>query len=294
MTRPARWFIVLILAALALPAGAETPEQTKAKGTAPETTVLPKPGLPLNSSPNALSANASLLMVKAERDKYWLNAKTEIYKSTLELIAQRETELDRGLSFSILTRGNPTRKQIALTFDDGPHPAYTPQLLKVLKDNGVKATFFVVGEQAEKYPELIKAEVAAGHSIGNHTYDHVSLIKIPQEYVGTEIKACGEVLERIIGKPVHIFRPPGGVYDRQVAETSEALGYKMILWTDDPGDYASPGSNVIETRTLDHVTNGGIILLHDGIQQTVDVLPQILKYLKGKGYEFVTIEQMIK
>ncbi|MCW3062099.1 MAG: polysaccharide deacetylase [Capsulimonas sp.] len=294
MTRYTPWIACVALAALSIPAAAEAPDQTKAKPATSETTVLPKPGLPQNSSPNALSANASLLMVKAERDKYWLNAKTEIYKSTLELIAQRETELDRGLSFSILTRGNPTRKQIALTFDDGPHPAYTPQLLKVLKDNGVKATFFVVGEQAEKYPELIKAEVAAGHAVGNHTYDHVSLIKIPQEYVGTEIKACGEVLERIIGKPVHIFRPPGGVYDHEVAETSEALGYKMILWTDDPGDYASPGSNVIETRTLDHVTNGGIILLHDGIQQTVDVLPQILKYLKGKGYEFVTIDQMIK
>ncbi|BDI29660.1 hypothetical protein CCAX7_17110 [Capsulimonas corticalis] len=294
MTFPTRWFVCLALAVLAIPAEAEAPDQAAPKTAAPAVVVLPKPGLPQNSSPNALSANASLLMVRAERDKYWLNAKTEIYKSTLELTAQRETELNRGLSFSILTRGNPTRKQIALTFDDGPHPAYTPQLLKILKDNGVKATFFVVGEQAEKYPDLIKAEVAGGHAVGNHTYDHVSLIKIPQEYVATEIKACGEVLERILGKPVNLFRPPGGVYDRSVAETSEALGYKMILWTDDPGDYASPGSNLIETRTLDHVTNGGIILLHDGIQQTIDVLPQMLKYLKSKGYEFVTVEQMVK
>jgi len=114
-----------------------------------------------------LPAAAALALVESERDEYWLNAKREVYKSTLELIAQRQVELDRGLLGDRILRGNPNRREIALTIDDGPHPVYTPALLQILAQNGVKATFFVVGEQAERYPELVRAESDAGHAIGN-------------------------------------------------------------------------------------------------------------------------------
>ena len=255
-------------------------------------------GLPQNSparmlAPNMLSAQAALTMVQGERDKYWLNAKDVTVRSVPELFAQHQDELARGLRLSKLLEGDTSKKEIALTFDDGPHIGYTPNLLAVLRKYNVKATFFVVGEQAEKHPELVQAEAAAGDSIGNHTYDHVSLVKIPQDYVSTEIKACGEVLQSITDKAPHLFRPPGGVYDPRIAETSEALGYTTVLWTDDPGDYASPGASVILDRTLGKATNGGIILLHDGIQQTIDVLPQIIQTLKNRGYKFITVDQML-
>ncbi len=255
--------------------------------------------LPQNSpasavAPNTLPAAAALKLVQAERDKYWLNAKHEVYRSTLELIAQDQTELLRGLRMDKVLRGNPNRREIALTIDDGPHPAYTPKLLQILNLAGVPATFFVVGERAEQYPELVRAEVAGGHEVGNHTYDHVSLIKIPPEYIDTEIKACGDVLTQITGHTPHLFRPPGGEYNRAVAESAEALGYKMILYSDDPGDYADPGAQVIETRTLDTISNGGIILLHDGSAQTLQILPQIIQRLKARGFRFVTVDQLLR
>jgi peptidoglycan-N-acetylglucosamine deacetylase len=229
-----------------------------------------------------------------KNDPYWQHAKQEVYKSVLELMAQHQNELLHGIKYHKLARGNTKKKQIALTFDDGPHALYTSQLLAILAKEKVKATFFVVGEKADQSPNLVLAEQAAGHSIGNHTYHHVNLTKILEADVATEIKACGESVQRITGQTPHLFRPPGGDYDTGVATASEALGYTIVLWTDDPGDYASPGDKLIVQRTLKTVSNGGILLLHDGIQETIDVLPQIISTLKKRGYQFVTIDEMMK
>jgi peptidoglycan/xylan/chitin deacetylase (PgdA/CDA1 family) len=226
--------------------------------------------------------------------KYWEKARKELYKSTLEIDAQQKTEVARGLRYRKFMRGDPDRKEIAITFDDGPHPAYTPKLLQILKQYDAKATFFIVGEMAEKYPDLVRAELADGHEIANHTYHHVNLTKIPDSSVPIEIQACGDVLKGITGRRPHLFRPPGGDYDSQVVNSSESLGYTMVLWTDDPGDYASPGLRVIENRTLGKATKGGIILIHDGVQQTVEVLPMLLKTLKDKGFTFVTVDELMR
>ncbi len=279
--------LTLAGSALAAPVAHESPQHH---------THLPQnsPANKLSLAPNKLPAPAALALVQSERDKYWLVAKHEVYRSTLELVAQDQTELLRGLRRDKVLRGDPNRPEIALTIDDGPHPVYTQKLLKILKDNHVHATFFVVGERAEQYPDLIRAEVAGGHEIGNHTYDHVSLIKIPPEYIDTEIKACGDVLTQITGHSPHLFRPPGGEYNRAVAESAEALGYRMILYSDDPGDYADPGTGVIETRTLDTISDGGIILLHDGSVQTLLVLPQIIQRLKVRGFRFVSVDELLR
>ena len=303
--KPANIFSVMALASavllvvLAPQASAHPRPQTQSEivlppettPQSPQTTEVYVPAVGI--APNKLNGVEALQRVEDEDDKYWLNAKQIMVKSTPELIAQHQEELGRGIHYAKIFEGNLGRKQVALTFDDGPHPAFTPQLLAVLQAYHAKATFFVVGEQAERYPNLIRAEVAAGDDVGNHTYDHVSLVKIPADYVGTEIKACGEVLDSITGKPAHLFRPPGGVYDSDIAQQSEALGYTMVLWTIDPGDYASPGDDVILDRTLGKITNGSIILLHDGIQQTIDVLPRILQFLKDHGYQTVTVDYML-
>jgi peptidoglycan-N-acetylglucosamine deacetylase len=138
-------------------------------------------------APNKLDSRQALVELQAERDRFWCNARKAVDKSVLELVAQHQAELQRGLRFCKLMRGDPTRKQIALTFDDGPHPSYTPKLLAILQQYHVKATFFLVGEMAEKYPELARAEATAGHSIGNHTYHHVSLFKISVEDIAVEL-----------------------------------------------------------------------------------------------------------
>lgn len=242
---------------------------------------------------NRLDARTAMALTEAETDPRWLSAKAVVHKEVVELLRQHDRELEAGLTHAKLMHGDRARKQIALTFDDGPHPGYTSRLLEILKQENVKATFFLVGEMAEKHPELVREEAEAGHTIGNHTYHHVSLPKIPAEYVATEIKACGEVLQGITGKAPFLFRPPGGEYTDKVAEVSEALGYRMVLWTDDPGDYASPGAAVVRERLLRDAANGGILLLHDGIQQTLNVLPGVIERLKARGYEFVTVDEML-
>jgi peptidoglycan/xylan/chitin deacetylase (PgdA/CDA1 family) len=266
------------------------PAESPAVVSAPASSA--KPQAVAAVAPNKLSARAALALVRAEKDPYWLNAQ-EVTATTDDLMAQDQAVLARGMRHQILLAGDTDKKQIALTFDDGPHPAATLRLLAILKQYNVHATFFLVGKMAEQRPDLVQAEVAAGDCVGNHTYDHVSLVKIPQEYVGTEIKACGEVLHGITDQTPHLFRPPGGVFDPTVAETSEALGYTTVLWTDDPGDYASPGTDLIVSRTIDKATPGGIILLHDGPEQTLEALPQIIEILRERGFQFVTIDQML-
>jgi peptidoglycan/xylan/chitin deacetylase (PgdA/CDA1 family) len=226
-------------------------------------------------------------------DRYWRNAKQEVDKSVLELIAQDQAELRRGIRHHKFFQGSSRRKWLALTFDDGPHPYFTPALLTILKQYDVKATFFLVGDMAERHPELVRAEFGAGHDIGNHTYDHINLTKIPTEEVATEIEACGDVLQTITKQRPHLFRPPGGDYNDSVAEAAEALGYTTVLWTDNAGDWLSPGRGVIEWKILRRAYNGGVILMHDGIQETIDILPQLLSTFKREGYEFVTIDQMM-
>jgi peptidoglycan/xylan/chitin deacetylase (PgdA/CDA1 family) len=253
---------------------------------------LPSTDRPAAIAPNKLSAPAALALVRSVRDPYWRFAQVATEGDDHQFMLDRY-ELERGMHHQMLLEGDTDRKEIALTFDDGPHPGDTMRMLAILKRYHVKATFFLVGKMAEQYPELVQAEAADGDCIGNHTYNHVSLPKIPQEYVGTEIKACGEVLHSITDRDPHLFRPPGGDFDPMVAETAESLGYTTVLWTDDPGDYASPGTDVILSRTLDKATPGGIILLHDGPEQTLEALPQIIQILRERGFQFVTIDQMI-
>ena len=226
-------------------------------------------------------------------DEFWQNALEEVYKSPVELTAQHQTELACNWHFAKLMYGDRSQPQIAITFDDGPHPQFTPKLLSILNAFNAKATFFVVGEKAQQAPDLVRQEIAAGHNVGNHTYHHVNLSKIPSRLVATEITACGDVLNSITGKQSHLFRPPGGDYTCTVAQTANRLDYTLILWTDDPGDYASPGAKTIEERTLGKVRNGGILLLHDGVQQTIDVLPSMLRTLQRRGFKFVTVDQML-
>jgi len=274
--RSTRPFGVLLGAAiLVVLGGAGTAAPKRATQMTPTTVIAAAPRIPTDA------------------DLYWQRAKLEVYKSAAELKAQNDAELSKGLRFPKLMHGDARKRQVALTFDDGPHPGYTIKILEILKKYNVKATFFLVGEQAERYPYLVRAEIAAGHVVANHTYHHVNLTKIPFEAVATEVKACGQVLRDITGKDPSFFRPPGGDYDREVARVVDALGYTMVLWTDNPGDYEMPTSQTLKARVLNHIRRGGIILLHDGIQQTIDILPDILKYLNSRGYELVTVEDMV-
>lgn len=226
--------------------------------------------------------------VEMRQDPYWQEAAAEI--------RHREPFLHLANSFGAFDRkiihGDLAQKTIALTFDDGPHYKFTPQLLKTLADLHVKATFFVVGKMVEKHPELVRMEAEAGHEVGNHTFSHVTLTKISPEDVMTEYRACNDLIQGITGSAPRFCRPPGGDYNQEVIEAASNLGMTTTLWTDDPADFDRPSDVVLLQRTLDNATNGGIILLHDGIPQTLRVLPTLVNTLRSRGYRFVTMTQL--
>ncbi|MBI1756064.1 MAG: polysaccharide deacetylase family protein [Fimbriimonas ginsengisoli] len=225
-------------------------------------------------------------------DSYWRRAQQEDYRSPEELAAQIERDKRRGRQIPLLMRGNPREKIIALTFDDGPHPETTRALLAILAKEKVKATFFVIGFMVERDPDLVHAEALEGHEIGNHTFSHVTLTHLPTHEARTEYRACSDLIKSITGKYPAFCRPPGGDYDARVVRAGRDVGMTTVLWTDDPGDYADPGTGVIAQRTLDRLSNGGIVLLHDGAKQTLLVLPQIIEHAKKKGFRFVRVSEL--
>lgn len=201
---------------------------------------------------------------------------------------QTGVALHNGLFF----HGNPVMKTAALTFDDSPHPLYAPLMLDTLKRANIKGTFFCIGRNARAYPYFIKDMAEQGHEIANHTYHHVRLPKLPATQVRAELDLCNDVLEGITNKPVRMFRPPGGEYSSETLHLAKRSGLTTAFWTDDPGDFDHPGEAVIEKRLLQHLRPGGIILLHDNVLETIQILPAFLKLAKREGYIIVTASEL--
>lgn len=224
----------------------------------------------------------------------WLTALQRVQHQGLDQIVSDRRRWIPAPYRATLARGPYSRREVALTFDDGPHPSYTPQLLALLRRYHAHATFFVVGQQARQYPNLVQQEIADGHSVGNHTYHHVNLIEAAQPERSAEIVACGDVLQSITGKRPHLFRPPGGRYNRQVLTLTHALGYTNVLWTDNSHDYLNPSPIELKDRVFSGVGNGEIILLHDGVKENLTILAALLEYLRATGRQCVTVDEMLK
>ena len=187
--------------------------------------------------------------------------------------------------------------KIALTFDDGPHPVYTPQILDILRQYGIHATFFLIGENAERYPELVLRILREGHEIGNHTYGHANLQKTEPEQIREEILSAENILLQIGDMRPKLLRPPGGLYDGRVCEAARALDYDIILWTVDTLDWAHPSVETIEETVKSRVQCGDIILCHDFVggapSPTPEALRRILPDLFSRDFEFVTVSELI-
>lgn len=188
-----------------------------------------------------------------------------------------------------------THKVAALTIDDGPHNKTTPQILAMLKEKQVKATFFVLGEHAQAYPDLILQEKAEGHEVGIHAYSHRLLTKLSRQEVGEELEKSAQALKNTGGE-VWIFRPPGGAYNDMVLDEAHKRGYSVVLWSVDPGDWRRPTVDQVVGNVVDQVKPGGIILLHDGQfpLPTPQAIGRIVDTLRQQGYTFVTVSELLQ
>ena len=172
---------------------------------------------------------------------------------------------------------------VGLTYDDGPNPHSTPRLLKALRAGGARATFFIWGQHAEQYPDLLRDEQAAGMWIGNHTYTHPHLPQIGEPAGYQEIATTQRTIRRITGRTPTLFRPPYGEVDEQVRADERRLGLLEVLWTVDSQDWNGAGTDEI-VQAASTLQPGGIILMHDGgYQTTVDAVPRILRDLARRG-----------
>ncbi|HEV3266144.1 MAG TPA: polysaccharide deacetylase family protein [Acidimicrobiales bacterium] len=178
-------------------------------------------------------------------------------------------------------------KVVALTFDDGPNPVYTPQMLQVLNQYHVPATFEIVGYEGAARPDLLKAEVADGMTLTNHTWDHASLISLnPGQFAG-EVDATTNLIQSVTGQAVMCVRPPYGYTNGSVVAQLAQRGLGELLWDIDPSDYSTPGTGVITNRVLSALHPGAIIIMHDGggdRSQTVAALPAIITGIQAAGY----------
>lgn len=188
-----------------------------------------------------------------------------------------------------------TKKIVALTFDDGPHPDSTPKLLAVLRQKEVKATMFVLGENVEKQPELFKQMVVDGHEIGSHAYNHIHMQRISAQERARQFERLEQAVSIAGVKPV-LFRPPGGGYSDKMIEEARRRGYRTILWSIDPRDWSRPGVNHIVNTVMANIKPGSIILLHDGQYelQTAEAVGVIIDRLRSQGYSIVTVGELLQ
>ena len=192
-----------------------------------------------------------------------------------------------------LMHGNRALPEVALTIDDGPHSPMTGQMLDILRSYRAPATFFVVGENVKKQPELVRRILAEGHEVGNHTQDHQRLDGLALRNVANEINDCDINFSRATGQHLQLLRPPGVRYNDSVLAEAVKLGYITVSDTLGAEDYKLVSPDFIVRRVTNRTENGSIILLHDQYPETVEALPRIIATLQGEGYRFVTVSQML-
>lgn len=211
-----------------------------------------------------------------------------LYKSGLVITF---TDTIQTAAQEIIRRdGSDVTKKIALTFDDGPHPIYTPELLEGLRERGVVATFFVTGANAALYPELIVEMQEDGHLVGNHTFHHVQLSVVGEEIFLQELEETNRVLEGILQEEVVFVRPPYGDWTKAVELEVDML---PVLWDIDPLDWCTGNIKKVVRAVLDEAEDQAIILMHDYYATSVEAALEIVDKLLEDGYQFVTVEEIV-
>ena len=185
---------------------------------------------------------------------------------------------------------HPERKKIAITFDDGPHPVWTPKLLEGLKEREVLATFFLIGSNIDGNETVVKEIYENGHIVGNHTFHHVEMTKLSDEKAMEEIRMTNEKISAITGEPVSFMRPPFGAWQKGLEKEMQVL---PVNWSVDTLDWTTKNADEIVNKVVTEVKENDIILMHDCYESSVNAALRIVDILKESGYEFVTVEELI-
>lgn len=180
--------------------------------------------------------------------------------------------------------------EIALTFDDGPHPVWTEKLLDGLKARGIRATFFVIGQSAERYPELIQRMVDEGNQVGNHTYSHVQLTACNESSALEEIRRTQEVIYQAAGFDARYIRPPFGSWNETLQEETSL---EAVLWDVDPYDWKVQNTDAVVQSILKQTEDGSIILLHDVYETSVEAALKTADIFLERGYRFCTVDEIM-
>lgn len=193
-----------------------------------------------------------------------------------------------------LTAVQTERPRVALTFDDGPHPQNTPMLLDILAQFRARATFYVIGANVRRYPEITRRIVAEGHEIGNHTWTHPVLSQQGDASVLREIDRTQEIIWQTVGALPVTMRPPYGAFtQRQMRMLSEARNLPTVIWSVDTNDWRRPGSTVVADRMVHGARPGSVILAHDIHGPTIRAIPAALQGLAARGFEAVTLSDLL-
>lgn len=211
-------------------------------------------------------------------------------------------DLSKLFPHLIIRRGNPKLAELALTFDDGPDYKYTPQILDILKKNEIKATFYVVGTQIQKYPLVFKRMIREGHEIGSHSYQHLKMSELSTAKIDYQLQRNSEIIRTTGGpKEINTFRPPYSALDPASIEAIGKQHYKIVLWTIDSLDWRALNKIQVERNILPELQNGDIILQHcaawgkkEDLSGSVNSLPDLIKTARKKGFKFVTISKMLQ
>lgn len=198
-------------------------------------------------------------------------------------------------------QGRAGDRWVALTFDDGPHPVYTPKILEILRRHRAPATFFPLGRNVKRYPYVIEQMFADGHTIGNHSYEHGRLIFTSREQIKWEMVETSAIIQRITGQRPRFFRPPRGLSGWSALRLASHLGMWTVLWNLSSRDWQRPGIECIVQRVLAKARDGAIVLFHDAKyddpgedrSQTVGALPKIIQGLRARGYRLVTLVELV-
>lgn len=202
---------------------------------------------------------------------------------------------------NVFKHGRRGEKKVSLTFDDGPHPKYTVEILRVLESLGVKATFFLVGTNVRKHPVLSKKIAQEGHQIGAHSFWHRRMLFLSRGEVESEIDFAFEVIGDITGQRIELFRPPFGIHGYLLPKILKEKGAKLILWDVNSKDWKLKDPSRISANVTKRVKGGSILLFHDGkfsdenvyYSHTVSALRQIIPALKDKGFWPVTVSDLL-